>query len=261
MKYATYDEIGMDYNSTRKADPYLLSRMYHFLDPSPTGKYLDIGCGTGNYTISLQRKGMDMIGIDPSLEMLSKARLRNPNGEWLQGLAEKLVLENNSMDGILASLTMHHWKDLNQGFSEINRVLKAEGSFVMFTATPAQMKGYWLWHYFPQMLEDSCPVMPTFEKIEKCLAQNDLKIDQVEKYFIKDDLQDMFLYVGKNRPKLYFKPEVRSGISSFSALSNKAEVESGLKKLENDIVSGEIKKVMEQYESQDGDYLFITAKK
>ena len=71
----------------------------------------------------------------------------------------------------------------------------------------------------------------------------------------------MFLYIGKNKPDLYFKPEVRSGISSFSLLSNKKEVEAGLIKLKNDVVSGAIKEVMKQYENEEGDYLFISAKK
>ena len=176
MKYASYDQIGIGYNSTRKADPYLLSRMYHFLDPFRDGKYLDIGCGTGNYTVSLQRKGVNIIGVDPSIEMLRTAKSRNPEQQWLQGTAEKLAIETEGMDGVLASLTMHHWKNLDQAFSEINRVLKLGAKFIMFTATPNQMKGYWLWHYFPQMLKDSCLVMPTLEILEKNLNQNGLKI-------------------------------------------------------------------------------------
>lgn len=35
---------------------------------------LDLACGTGNFTIALADKGYDMIGIDNSAEMLSRAR-------------------------------------------------------------------------------------------------------------------------------------------------------------------------------------------
>ncbi|GAA4955738.1 hypothetical protein GCM10023314_31870 [Algibacter agarivorans] len=40
--------------------------------------YLDIDCGTGNYTNALQKVGFHFIGIDPSNKMLEKAKLKNP---------------------------------------------------------------------------------------------------------------------------------------------------------------------------------------
>ncbi len=72
-----YDKIGIDYNQTRKADRYLTERLFHNLNPMIGGLYLDIGCGTGNYTIELQKKGLKFIGIDPSNEMLTKAKKKN----------------------------------------------------------------------------------------------------------------------------------------------------------------------------------------
>jgi len=42
---ALYDRIGVGYDDTRQADPYLRSRLIHHLRPSPSGRYLDIGSG------------------------------------------------------------------------------------------------------------------------------------------------------------------------------------------------------------------------
>ena len=56
---AKYDKIGINYNLTRKADNYLTERLYALLNPDKSGIYLDIGCGTGNYTIEFQKKGLD----------------------------------------------------------------------------------------------------------------------------------------------------------------------------------------------------------
>ncbi|GEM_PF-6650513 len=61
------------------------------------------------------------------------------------------------------------------------------------------------------------------------------EITDIEKYFIKDDLQDCFLYVGKNNPNRYFDETIRHEISSFSSLTNIEEVKQGLSKLKNDI--------------------------
>ena len=77
-----YDIIGKGYNTTRKADPYLSSRLFHLLSPVKGETYLDIGCGTGNYTIALNEMGVDFIAIDPSEEMLKIARSKNSNIDW-----------------------------------------------------------------------------------------------------------------------------------------------------------------------------------
>ena len=130
---ARYDTIGIGYDSTRKADPFLASRMFHFLQATESGLYLDIGCGTGNYTLALHAKGLPFIGIDPSTEMLNKAKQKSDSIQWKTGKAEKIELESGSIDGVLVSLTIHHWENLTQGFREINRVLKEEGRMVLFT--------------------------------------------------------------------------------------------------------------------------------
>lgn len=53
---AKYDHIGINYNTTRKADRYLTEKLCEYLNPKLNGLYLDIGCGTGNYTNEFQKK-------------------------------------------------------------------------------------------------------------------------------------------------------------------------------------------------------------
>ncbi|WP_103069516.1 class I SAM-dependent methyltransferase [Aquimarina sediminis] len=256
-----YDTIGVNYNLTRKADPYLFSRLQSLLSPSLEETYLDIGCGTGNYTTIFSEKGYQFIGIDPSSEMLEKAASRNNSISWKIGKAENIELPKESVHGIIASLTIHHWSDIFKGFSELNRVLIPNGKIVIFTATPNQMKGYWLNHYFPKMMADSIAQMPPYHQIESTLKANNLYIKTTEKYNILPDLQDLFLYSGKNNPSLYLKPTVRHGISSFSSLANIKEVNQGLATLEKDIVSGKIKDIISTYKNTKGDYLFIVVEK
>ncbi|WP_299434916.1 class I SAM-dependent methyltransferase [uncultured Aquimarina sp.] len=255
-----YDLIGTNYNSTRKADPYLFNRLLALLNPSAEGNYLDIGCGTGNYTKQFDKEGYRFIGIDPSTEMLEKAKESKSSINWMIGKVETLKLPENSVDGVIASLTLHHWQSLNRGFASLHKVLKPGGKIIIFTATPEQMRGYWLCHYFPKMLQYSMIQMPSLETIEKSLLKNRLAIEKTEKYFIKSDLEDLFLYSGKHNPELYFQTKVRQGISSFSSLSNTLEVEKGLNSLEKDINSGKINDIIKNYENKDGDYLFLVVK-
>ncbi|MDT0559212.1 class I SAM-dependent methyltransferase [Ichthyenterobacterium sp. W332] len=261
MAEAKYNTIGNNYNITRRADPYLTKTLYQLLNPKPKKLYLDIGCGTGNYTNALYTKGVSFIGVDPSSKMLNEAKIKHPNIYFRIGTSEVIPLDSNSIDGCIATLTLHHWNSLKLGFSELFRVLKPNSNLVVFTSTPQQMEGYWLNHYFPKMLKDSMKQMPTFEIVREALIDSGLTNIEIKDYSIKPDLQDLFLYSGKHNPELYFNESVRQGISSFSSLANKKEVEDGLLTLRRDIDSGKIGRIINHYKNDNGDYLFIKAKK
>jgi len=255
-----YDTIGIGYNLTRRADPYLVTRFLHHLNPRPNNLYLDIGCGTGNYTKALHAYGIEIVGVDPSYEMLARAKSENSRIKWKTGRAENIPMNDRSVDGIIVSLTIHHWPDLKKGFQELSRVAKPDSRIVIFTATPSQMKGYWLNHYFPNMMKDSMIQMPTFQTVVDAMAQRGFNVIATEDYSIKADLEDLFLYSGKHKPELYLDKEVRHGISSFSSLANGEEVAAGLRQLKLDIASGRIKEIIHNYKNDLGDYLFLLGK-
>lgn len=257
MENYKYDKIGIGYNSTRKADPYLMKVLLNLLAPQKEETYLDIGCGTGNYTIPLANRGFNFMGIDPSQKMLMEAKLIKSDVNWRVGCAEAIPAEDSSFDGIIGTLTIHHWTDLKKSFSEINRVLCNNGRLILFTSTPSQMKNYWLNNYFPNIMNNSISQMPSIKEIQESLKGTDLKIINTTKYFIKDDLEDCFLYVGKNNPEIYFYEPIRRGISSFCTLSNQNEIKTGLTNLKKDLLSGHFERVKKQFQSDLGDYLFI----
>lgn len=256
-----YNKIGVGYNQTRMADPYLAARLKSLLAPSKNGLYLDIGCGTGNYTRAIAGTEFAFIGVEPSTEMLNKARATESAIDWQLGTAENTKLASESIDGILATFTLHHWSDLPQGFAEMHRVLKPGGCMVLLTSAPEQTAGYWLAEYFPKMITDSVEWLPSISSILSAAQHAGFGTYETEVYNVKPDLQDLFLYAGKHNPALYLKPEVRRGISSFSVLSNAQEVEQGLKRLEDDIETGRIEQVMASYQHDKGDYLFVKIEK
>jgi len=199
--------------------------------------------------------------MDPSEKMLSVARMKNKDMDWISGSAENLPLTDNSIEGVVATLTIHHWKNLSRAFSEIHRVLKPEGKVVLFTSTPEQMKGYWLNRYFPRMMADSIKQMPELKVVKDAMSVAGIGLEQTVKYCVQPDLEDKFLYFGKDKPEIYMDPEIRHGISSFSSLANSREIEEGLDRLHKDIVRGTIGEVMRSYENDTGDYLFVLSSK
>src|SRR5687768_5633505 len=106
MSDAIYDQIGLTYNSTRRADPYLLERMCSLLSPQKDKQYLDIGCGTGNYTIALAQKGVSFVGVDPSEVMLKEAKSKSDKVEWVSGVSENIPFKNETFGGALGVLTL-----------------------------------------------------------------------------------------------------------------------------------------------------------
>ena len=149
---ALYDRIGRDYDATRKAHPQIAQRVISLLSGSNSGKYLDLACGTGNYTIALRNLGLMIGGIDQSELMISTAKGKVPGMEWHVGEAEALPFAAGSFQGVTCILAIHHFRNVQKAFFEVHRVID-KGRFVVFTAYPEQMMGYWLNEYFPRPMQ------------------------------------------------------------------------------------------------------------
>ena len=261
MSTPIYDKIGVSYNATRRADPYITSRIRHLLQPRPGNRYLDVGCGTGNYLHELSAPEISFYGIDPSETMLSVARERNPGTNFLNAKAEAIPFADNYFAGAVAMFTIHHWEDQFAGLRELFRVMMPGAALVFLTFDGFQMEKYWLAHYFPEMIKRSGELVPSASEMKGMLLKAGFRDVISEKYFVTNDLKDQFLYAHKYRPQMYLDPEVRAGISSFTAFSTPDELQSGLKKLAADIETNAIENIMKQYETDRGDYLFMKALK
>lgn len=261
MQQPVYNTIGTTYNSTRRADAYISSRLHALLAPAEGGKYFDIGCGTGNYTRALTGMGLNMTGIEPSGVMIEKATADNPGITFVQAAAESIPLADATFDGGIGTFTIHHWNDMQKGLREIHRIMKPGGRFVLLSFTPEQLMGYWLCHYFPRTMRNSAAVVSDIGAMTGIFEDCDFTDISTEKYFVHEGLTDHFLYSNKYRPAAYLDPDIRSGVSSFRIYADEAEVQQGLVQLEEDIRSGAIDSIIQQYENDLGDYLFYHMRK
>ncbi|MBI1266549.1 MAG: methyltransferase domain-containing protein [Cryomorphaceae bacterium] len=256
MSKPDYTDLGASYNNTRKADPFIAERLQTLAEMHAGGHYLDLGCGTGNYAMHFTEKGFRMVGVDPSETMLQQARANGSDLDWRLGSAESIPAEEGEFDGAIAMLTTHHWTDVQQGLKELRRVVKPGGRIVIFTSTPEQMKGYWLNHYFPTMMQLAMLQMSTKLSLHNLIKSAGMSVIGQENYTVTANLQDHFLYVGKHNPELYFDEKIRKGISSFS-MAAAEELESGLTQLSDDIDRGQFWKFKQRYENRGGDYMFM----
>lgn len=258
MTPPVYDRISHDYDVTRRADPYITSRFLAHLAINPQRRYLDLACGTGNYTIALSRFGGAWNGVDVSLQMLCRAHLKSPEIAWHCADASFLPYPNSTFAGVSCILALHHMNNLRATLHEIQRVL-SNGRFVVFTSTQEQMRNYWLNEYFPEAMRRSIKQMPSFSELHAAFSESGFTIDIVEPYHVREDLEDRFLYSGKHCPSLYLDATVRSGISTFSVLAPEDEVVVGIERLRSDIQTGRFQNDQLYVNSKDGDYCFLVA--
>lgn len=255
-----YDDIGLGYDTTRKADPEITRDLRNHLQVTNGRRILDIACGTGNYTIALEDTGLHMDGSDISKEMIKKAGQKSKTINWQVADVNKLPYENNVFEGVTSTLAIHHFDNLVTPFQEVFRVLD-KGRFVIFTSSPEQMNNYWLKEYFPKAIEFSANQMPSIAEISNTLQTVGFNIIGHETFLIQPDLQDFFLYSGKYEPKIYLDEKVRSGISTFANVASKEEVEEGCERLHKDIKTRKIDDVLNKYSSDLGDYVYVIAEK
>ncbi|MSQ13354.1 MAG: methyltransferase domain-containing protein [Dehalococcoidia bacterium] len=119
---ALYDRIGRTYDVTRQADPYIASRLTAFLDPKPNEFYLDVGCGSGNYTSALTATGPRMVGVDLSTVMLRSARQKSPPLACALGDASALPFHDRAFQGAVSTLALHHFGSTLPRLAESSRL-------------------------------------------------------------------------------------------------------------------------------------------
>ena len=73
---------GQEYNFTRYFAPFLDGAL------PKTGRVLEIGCGTGFYTNWMAERGLDVVAMDLSPQMIEQAKLRCPDAVLAVGNCE-----------------------------------------------------------------------------------------------------------------------------------------------------------------------------
>jgi SAM-dependent methyltransferase len=99
-----------------------------------SGRVLDIGTGPGWLLLALHRSlpEVEAIGVDISAAMVSLATKNlarvgcSRTVEVRRAGADALPFPDDSMDAVVSTGSLHHWKNPLAGLNEIHRVLKPE---------------------------------------------------------------------------------------------------------------------------------------
>ena len=120
---------------------------------------LDIATGTGDLAINLtSTNAKEIIGLDISNGMLEVGRKKIASKKldkiisMVIGDSENLPFENNTFDAITVAFGVRNFENLEKGLSEILRVLKPDGIFVILETSvptnPIYKIGYTIYSRF-----------------------------------------------------------------------------------------------------------------
>ncbi|MFX0173092.1 MAG: class I SAM-dependent methyltransferase [Candidatus Hodarchaeota archaeon] len=107
-------------------------------------RILEIGTGTGRTVQDLCRLCDSLWLMDPSVRMLRITQKKYPNATVVHGFVEKIPFSNDFFDRVLAVDSLHHWDNHIKGLSEVYRVLKPNGLFVLIDFDPNTRFGHYI---------------------------------------------------------------------------------------------------------------------
>lgn len=123
-----YDRVMRDTPYESWVDYYKAVFQRFCINPS---LILDAGCGTGNITIRMAEAGYDMIGLDASVSMLSRAREKNQDILFLNMDMTDFELYG-TVDAIVSALDCVNYitEDIDKLFRLVYNYLNPGGLFI-----------------------------------------------------------------------------------------------------------------------------------
>jgi ubiquinone/menaquinone biosynthesis C-methylase UbiE len=139
---AFFDQAAAGWSNRYASDASFRKRLQAILDAATPmigaqSEILDFGCGAGDLSARLAQQDCRVTGTDISAAMLNVARQRSP-GTFIQldSVNPVLPFAAGSFDGCIASSVLEYVPQPQVTLTEIARVLKPGGYFVMTVPDP-----------------------------------------------------------------------------------------------------------------------------
>ncbi|UCE39126.1 MAG: methyltransferase domain-containing protein [Thermoplasmata archaeon] len=197
-----YSDIAGYYDKVRITSPDYLrfwsSRIAQYGSINKNSRVLDIGSGTGRFTLMLSKvTNSEVHAIEPSVDMLDKAMKKDKKKKvnWSKGKAEELAFPDEFFDCVYMTFVFHHIKNRKKALAEIYRILKPKGKCIFMTTSYGHIRRSPL-YLFPGLAAIDLgrfPSLPEFKRILKKASFKDVHyhLDKYEnqKYSLDDYLK------------------------------------------------------------------------
>ena len=168
MAVSDYDQMASEYARHRHVNPVVLQKLANS-GLHPNSNVLEVGCGTGNYLAGLEAAVSCWCwGIDPSRQMLAKARARSRSICFMIERAEKMNLPQGFFDLVFSVDVIHHLTDQAAYFREAYRVVRPGGKVCTVTESEDLIRRRSLHSaYFPETVEIDLARYPRINEVRR----------------------------------------------------------------------------------------------
>lgn len=151
---AAFDRLAFRYDAwyTTPLGVFVNTRekevLFRLADVQPGERALDVGCGTGDYTLALAQQDIRAIGIDLAPAMLavatSKAKATGLPVDYIRGTAESLPFPAESFNLVISVTALEFVNSPLAVVTEMMRVLRPGGRLVVGVLNAWSL---WAWVY------------------------------------------------------------------------------------------------------------------
>lgn len=132
---------------------------------------LEVGCGTGHW-LNVFEKDTTVIGIDPSIAMLAKARKQDSSYYLVQGSSNQLPIGKNSIDFIYCINAIHHFDDPEKFIKDCKIILSQNGILTVICMNPhSGLDSWFIYDFFDGTLQRDLQRYPSPYDLEKWLLK------------------------------------------------------------------------------------------
>jgi SAM-dependent methyltransferase len=140
---AGFAEVASAYDRGRpEYAPAVVGAIAAELDIPPAGPVLDLAAGTGKLTRALLGVGLDVVAVEPQLQLRELLAESVGSERVREGLAEAIPLPDESVAAVTVA-DAFHWFDHALALAEIGRVLRPGGGLAVLSAVPDWSGASW----------------------------------------------------------------------------------------------------------------------
>ena len=166
-----YDAVAEVYDCRYDRSNYgpLLQLLLSFVHGSR--EILEVGSGSGHWLQELTAQGYDVMGSDPSSNMLRIARRKSRQPSFVQACAEAIPCRRASFSRLFCINAFHHFVDQRRFLAEAHRILHPGGGIMIVGLDPhTGLDRWWIYDYFPQVIEIDKKRYPSADRIRSLMT-------------------------------------------------------------------------------------------
>lgn len=175
----------------------ILKRFSNNEDESQVIKGLDLGCGTGGYMAYLQNLQSNLMldGLDYSEKQLTHAKNKGLTNHFIHAsMSDISMVKDDVYNFAYAINSIHHLPsidDQKKAFSEVYRILKKEGVFIIHEInTKNPVIKFYVNYIFPRIrnIDDGSEIWLT----EQLVKQTEFSIEEIQYFTFVPDFTPKF---------------------------------------------------------------------